>query len=349
MIATFTIILFFLLLIGLPVAFSLGMGGVAGIFAFMGGTSEALSQVPIIGYQSIDDFVLTAVPLYILMSQILLEGKVGSNLFELANKWLRHLPGGLGVATIIACAIFAAITGSSVACAVTIGAIAIPEMLSRGYDRATVLGSVAAGGTLGILIPPSIPMILYSAITDESVGKLFMSGVLPGVLMTLMFTGIVVMRSRHLEREAAATWAERMDELKKSFWGLLLPVIVFGGIYSGIFTPTEAAAIAREAHMRAEAFEAARIAYVTQARTLRERRDSYIKMVVVSALAAVILSRLRGTVGALGFSISTGLVIWGVVDAVMLTNQIKVLDKRAADMVRARDAAARIAAEAQEL
>ena len=181
MIATFTIILFFMLLIGLPVAFSLGMGGVAGIFAFMGGTSEALSQVPIIGYQSIDDFVLTAVPLYILMSQILLEGKVGSNLFELANKWLRHLPGGLGVATIIACAIFAAITGSSVACAVTIGAIAIPEMLSRGYDRATVLGSVAAGGTLGILIPPSIPMILYSAITDESVGKLFMSGVLPGV------------------------------------------------------------------------------------------------------------------------------------------------------------------------
>ena len=243
MIATFTIILFFLLLIGLPVAVSLGMGGVAGIFAFMGGTSEALSQVPIIGYQSIDDFVLTAVPLYILMSQILLEGKVGSNLFELANKWLRHLPGGLGVATIIACAIFAAITGSSVACAVTIGAIAIPEMLSRGYDRATVLGSVAAGGTLGILIPPSIPMILYSAITDESVGKLFMSGVLPGVLMTLMFTGIVVMRSRHLEREAAATWAERMDELKKSFWGLLLPVIVVGGIYSGIFTPTEAAAI----------------------------------------------------------------------------------------------------------
>ena len=243
MIATFTIILFFLLLIGLPVAFSLGMGGVAGIFAFMGGTSEALSQVPIIGYQSIDDFVLTAVPLYILMSQILLEGKVGSNLFELANKWLRHLPGGLGIATVIACAIFAAITGSSVACAVTIGAIAIPEMLSRGYDRATVLGSVAAGGTLGILIPPSIPMILYSAITDESVGKLFMSGVFPGALMTLLFTSIVVMRSRHLKREAPATWDERMDELKTSFWGLLLPVIVVGGIYTGIFTPTEAAAI----------------------------------------------------------------------------------------------------------
>lgn len=111
----------------------------------------------------------------------------------------------------------------------------------------------------------------------------------------------------------------------------------------------EAAAIAREAQMRSEASEAARIAYVTQARTLRERRASFIKMVAASALVAVISSRLRGTVGARGFSISTGLVIWGVVDAVMLTNQIKVLDKRAADMMRARDAAAKIAAEAQEM
>lgn len=117
----------------------------------------------------------------------------------------------------------------------------------------------------------------------------------------------------------------------------------------GTRVSAEAAAIAREAQMRSEASEAARIAYVTHGRTLRERRGSYIKMVIISALVAVICSRLRGTVGALGFSISTGLVIWGVVDAVMLTNQIKVLDKRAMDMARARDAAAKIAAEAQEL
>lgn len=117
----------------------------------------------------------------------------------------------------------------------------------------------------------------------------------------------------------------------------------------GTRVSAEAAAIAREAQMRSEASEAARIAYVTQGRTLRERRGSYIKMVIISALVAVICSRLRGTVGALGFSISTGLVIWGVVDAVMLTNQIKVLEKRAMDMARARDAAAKIAAEAQEL
>lgn len=242
MLAGFTVLLLILLGMGLPVAFSLGMGGVAGMLAFMGGEG-ALAQLPIIGYKSLDDFVLTAVPMYILMSQILLTGKVGNNLFELANKWLRHLPGGLGIATVMACAIFAAITGSSVACAVTIGAIAIPEMLSRGYDRALVLGCVAAGGTLGILIPPSIPMILYGAITDESIGKLFMSGVVPGAMMTVMFMTIVVYRSRNLQREAAASWSERMDALRKTFWGLLLPIIVVGGIYTGIFTPTEAAGI----------------------------------------------------------------------------------------------------------
>lgn len=242
MILGFTALLLLLLIMGLPVAFSLGMAGVAGMLLFMGGDG-ALAQLPIIGYKSLDDFVLTAVPLYILMSQILLTGKVGNDLFELANKWLRHLPGGLGIATVMACAVFAAITGSSVACAVTIGAIAIPEMLARGYERSLVLGAVAAGGTLGILIPPSIPMILYGAITDESIGKLFMSGVVPGAILTVLFIMIVVYRSRNLPREAAASWDERVSALKKSFWGLLLPVIVVGGIYTGVFTPTEAAGI----------------------------------------------------------------------------------------------------------
>lgn len=242
MILGFTALLLLLLVMGLPVAFSLGMAGVAGMLLFMGGDG-ALAQLPIIGYKSLDDFVLTAVPLYILMSQILLTGKVGNDLFELANKWLRHLPGGLGIATVMACAVFAAITGSSVACAVTIGAIAIPEMLARGYERSLVLGAVAAGGTLGILIPPSIPMILYGAITDESIGKLFMSGVVPGAILTVLFIMIVVYRSRNLPREVAASWDERVSALKKSFWGLLLPVIVVGGIYTGIFTPTEAAGI----------------------------------------------------------------------------------------------------------
>ena len=242
MIVAFTILLLILLFSGLPVAFALGLSGIAGITMYLGGDG-AMAQLPIIGYKSLYDFVLAAIPMYVLMSQILLVGKVGNDLFELANKWLRHLPGGLGVATVIACAIFAAITGSSVACAVTIGSIAIPEMLSRGYDRRLVLGTVAAGGTLGILIPPSIPMILYGAITDESVGKLFMSGVVPGILMMFLFIGVVVFYSRDFEREAAAPWSERISALRSSIWGLFLPILVVGGIYTGAFTPTEAAGI----------------------------------------------------------------------------------------------------------
>ena len=242
MIILFTLLLLALLAIGLPVAFSLGTAGIFGMFFFMGGDA-ALSQIPILAYKALDDFVLTAVPLYVLMSQILLTGKVGNDLFELGNKWLRHLPGGMGIATLAACAIFAAITGSSVACAVTIGSMAIPEMLAHGYERTLVRGAVAAGGTLGILIPPSIPMILYGSITDQSVGQLFMSGVVPGVLLTVLFIMVMIYRSRNLPLAEVAPLNERLSALKKSFWGLLLPVVVVGGIYTGAFTPTEAAAV----------------------------------------------------------------------------------------------------------
>ena len=216
MIVIFTFALLVLLAIGVPVAFSLGASGLFGMVLFMPGDG-ALEQIPILAYKALDDFVLCAVPLYILMSAILLKGKVGEDLFDLGNKWLRHLPGGLGIATIVACGIFAAITGSSVACAVTVGAIAIPEMLKRGYDRSVVLGAVAGGGTLGILIPPSIPMILYGSITGESIGQLFMSGVLPGVLMTVFFIFIVVYRSRHLKLEKKAPLSERFAALKGPF------------------------------------------------------------------------------------------------------------------------------------
>ncbi|MCR5029885.1 MAG: TRAP transporter large permease subunit [Selenomonadaceae bacterium] len=242
MLLGFSLFIILLLVAGMPVAFALSLSGVLGMFAFLGGVS-AFPQIPVIAYKTLDDFVLTAVPLYILMSQILLKGRVGSELFELGSKWLGHLPGGLGVATVFACAIFAAISGSSVATAVTIGAMAIPEMLARGYKRTVVLGTVAAGGTLGILIPPSIPMILYGAITDESVGKLFLSGVMPGTLLTLLFIAYVVFMSGDMERQAPATWEERWAILRHAVWGLLLPIIVVGGIYTGAFTPTEAAAV----------------------------------------------------------------------------------------------------------
>ena len=239
--AGFSLFIIFLLVIGMPVAFTLSVAGILGIIQFV--DVSFLSQVPVIAYKTLDSYVLTSVPLYILMSQIMLTGRVGSGLFELGSKWMGHLPGGLGIATIFACAIFAAISGSSVATAVTIGAMAIPEMLKRGYDRKLVVGSVAAGGTLGILIPPSIPMILYGTITDESVGKLFMSGVVPGALLTVLFICYIVFASWDKPREPRSSHAEKMKSLRENIWGLFLPVIIIGGIYTGIFTPSEAAAV----------------------------------------------------------------------------------------------------------
>lgn len=238
----FAAILVVLLLLRMPVAFALSISGLVGMLFFVDGL-VSFTQIPVIAYKTLDDFVLSAIPLYILMSNILLRGRVGNDLFELGSKWLGHLPGGLGMATVFACAIFAAISGSSVATAVTIGSMAIPEMIHRNYPRTTVLGTVAAGGTLGILIPPSIPMILFGSITGESVGKLFLSGIIPGILLAILFAIYIVWNSRHLGRNKAIPWKERLSALRESFWGLLLPIIVVGGIYTGAFTPTEAAAV----------------------------------------------------------------------------------------------------------
>lgn len=230
-----------ILFAGLPVAFSLGSTSALLIW---------LQDLPagIIGhtlFSSLDSFVLLAVPLFILMSQILLEGKVGDGLFDAMNVWVRHLPGGLAIATILSCAFFAAITGSSAATAATVGLVALPALLERGYERRFVYGLIAAGGTLGILIPPSIPMILYGAVTEESVGRLFMAGVVPGLVLTGLFMAYAVWKSRRggfhpMER---ASWEERWRVTRQNVWGIILPLLILGGIYTGAFTPTEAAAV----------------------------------------------------------------------------------------------------------
>lgn len=230
-----------LLLLGLPVAFTLCLLAVGGMFFFNGGTF-AFAQIPIISYKSLDDFTLTALPMYVLMSQVLVISGVGRDLYEMASRWFRHLPGGLAIATIFCCTIFSAISGSSVATAVTVGAVALPEMVRRGYPKRHVLGLLAAGGTLGILIPPSIPMIIYGSVTGESVGKLFIAGIIPGIVMTLAFMVFSAYQARHI-KDTPATWGERLEASKKAIWGLLLPIIIIGGIYTGIFTPTEAAAV----------------------------------------------------------------------------------------------------------
>jgi C4-dicarboxylate transporter DctM subunit len=186
------------------------------------------------------------VPLFLLMSNVLLKGGVGGDLFAAVHAWVGHWPGGLAVATIISCGIFAAISGSSVATAATIGTVAIPEMINRGYERRFVYGLLAAGGTLGILIPPSIPMIVYGFITEESVIALFLAGIGPGLLLVGLFIVFSMLHARFItgqKREPAAGWAERRRATLRALPALLLAVVVIGVIYTGAATPTEAAAI----------------------------------------------------------------------------------------------------------
>ena len=197
-------------------------------------------------YSTVDNFVLLAVPLFLLMSNVLLKGGVGRDLFNAVQSWVGHWPGGLAIATIISCALFSAISGSSVATAATIGTVAIPEMIRRGYDRPFVLGLLAAGGTLGILIPPSIPMIVYGVITEESIVDLFLAGIGPGLLLSGMFILFSLGYARFgggYTPVPKASWAERGRSTLRATPTALLAFVVIGGIYAGVFTPTESAGV----------------------------------------------------------------------------------------------------------
>ncbi|MEO1292886.1 MAG: TRAP transporter large permease [Pseudomonadota bacterium] len=234
--------LFSLLLMRVPVAFALGGMGLA--MLLLGGFSPLMAPQGMLS--TLDGFILLAVPLFLLMSNVLLKGGVGADLFAAVHAWVGHWPGGLAVATIFSCAIFAAISGSSVATAATIGTVAIPEMINRGYDKRFVYGLLAAGGTLGILIPPSIPMIVYGFITEESVIALFLAGIGPGLALVVLFVGFAMIYARFFggfEPEPASSWSTRAEASLRALPSLALAVLVIAGIYSGAFTPTEAAAI----------------------------------------------------------------------------------------------------------
>ena len=235
------LLLLVILFIGLPVAFSLGTTSLLLVFLFGLPMKVVGSSI----FTSLDSFVVLSIPLYVLMSQILLDGRVGDDLFDVANAWVRHLPGGLAIATVCSCAFFAAITGSGAATAATIGMVAYPAMIERGYEKKFTLGLLAAGGTLGILIPPSIPLILYGSITEESVGKLFIAGIVPGLVLTAIFIAYAVYKSKRggFVPLPKSGWAERISITRKNLWGLFLPFLIIGGIYTGAFTPTEAAAV----------------------------------------------------------------------------------------------------------
>ena len=240
--------LFTLLLARVPVAFALGFLGLA--MLVVGGFSPLMAPQSMLS--TMDGFILLAVPLFLLMSNVLLKAGVGADLFNAVQAWVGHWPGGLAVATILSCAFFAAISGSSVATAATIGTVAIPEMINRGYDRRFVYGLLAAGGTLGILIPPSIPMIVYGFVTEESVIALFLAGIGPGITLVALFVIYSMIHARFLQKSehvAKATSDERRSASIRALPSVGLAALIMGGIYSGAFTPTEAAAIGFAASM----------------------------------------------------------------------------------------------------
>lgn len=234
--------LFALLFAGVPIAFVLGGLGMVMLFA----ADLSPLMVPQALFSSVDSFILLSVPMFLLMSNILLKGGVGGDLYRAVHCWVGHWPGGLAVATILSCGIFAAISGSSVATAATIGTVAIPEMIKHGYRRQFVLGLLAAGGTLGILIPPSIPMIIYGVITEESIIDLFLAGIGPGLLLMLAFILFSILYSKFsasYQPSPKADWVERRAATLRALPTVALAGFIIGGLYGGIFTPTEAAAV----------------------------------------------------------------------------------------------------------
>lgn len=233
------------LILGIPISISLLLSGTLGYMVILG-FQHGLTSLAQGAYSDLNSFVIIAIPLYIFMGQIMLKGEAGRDLFDFAHRFMGKLPGGLAIAAVAASAIFAAISGSSTATAATIGSISIPEMLERGYNRGMAMGSVAVAGTLGILIPPSISFILYSLVTDVSVGKLFLAGVLPGLLLAAMFGTYTVITAWNRIRNGIdiPVDTKRKIPITGGMIGSLLMIpLVLGGIYLGWFTPTEAAAV----------------------------------------------------------------------------------------------------------
>ncbi|WP_456373603.1 TRAP transporter large permease, partial [Thiolapillus sp.] len=213
-------------------------------------TLLATDDSPIIIAQKLFDTMehttLLAIPFFILSAHFLTTGGVSLRLVDFAKAAVGWMPGGLAMATVVACMFFAAISGSSPATVVAIGSIMIPGMIAAGYDKRFAVGVVATSGSMGILIPPSIPMIVYADAVEESVGKMFIAGILPGILMGafLMIATWVAARKMNIPSEPWLGWRHLFQCFMRAFWGLLLIFIVVGGIYGGVFTPTEAAAVA---------------------------------------------------------------------------------------------------------
>jgi tripartite ATP-independent transporter DctM subunit len=236
-----------LIAIRVHVAFALTVVGIGGYWYIMGwqATSGLLGLIP---FSFIANFILTTIPLFLLMGYLAHHAGLTKDVYKTARYWLSRVPGGLAIASVAGCAAFAAASGSSLATAAMMGKVAIPEMLEHKYDKGLASGAVAAAGTIGSLIPPSILLILYGALTETSIGRLLIAGFIPGILSALIYMGMIMVRAMLNKKlcpsvSERVTWGQRLRSLKGT-WGIMtLFVLVIGGIYLGLFTPTEAGGV----------------------------------------------------------------------------------------------------------
>ena len=238
--------LFGLMLLRVPVGMAMGLVGITG-FSYLVGGAPALKLVGQTSMRTVTDYTFGVIPMFLLMGAFVTSSGMSRELFRTANNFVGHLRGGLGIATVAACGGFAAICGSSVATAATFSTVAYPEMRRYGYPQSFATGVIAAGGTLGAMLPPSTVLAVYAVITQQDIGKLFMAGVLPGLLAMTMYVltiGVIVMvRPRMLPAHAPQPWRERVVALKDVWPSLVLFAFVIGGLYGGLFTPTEAGGV----------------------------------------------------------------------------------------------------------
>lgn len=235
--------LFVLMFMGIPVAISLGLAGSTTIMLFSPDTVRSLA---IKLFETSEHYTLLAIPFFLLAGSFMTTGGVARRLIDFANACVGHIRGGLAIGSVLACMLFAALSGSSPATVAAVGSIAIAGMVRSGYPQAFAAGIVTNAGTLGILIPPSVVMVVYAAATETSLGNLFMAGVVPGLLLGLILMVVIyiIAVKRNLPAMPRVTLREWFAAARRAIWGLLLIFIILGGIYSGMFTPTEAAAVA---------------------------------------------------------------------------------------------------------
>ena len=240
------LVLVVLLFTSMPVAFAMIATGLAG-FALIVTPQAAFSMVVADLYDTCSSYSLTVIPLFVFMGQVAFHAGISRRLFKTAYTWIGHLPGGLAMATVGACTGFGAICGSGPATAATMASVALPEMRRYGYSEELATGAVAAGGSLGMLIPPSVVFIVYAIMTEQSIGSLFLAGIVPGVLIALLFCVSIYLRCRANKTMGPAgprmSWLQRLKSLTGVVETLLLFVAVIGGMFIGLFTPIEAAAI----------------------------------------------------------------------------------------------------------